>query len=112
VRTPVALAVGVVVGLFLSPDPLAAHFTSVEYVPVLVAEPAEVGATCQQALQVERWQGDLEPDEIRADCTIALLGLLGWDVNVRTIGVANDYADVMYGGPCAGLERLREDGSW
>jgi alanine-alpha-ketoisovalerate/valine-pyruvate aminotransferase len=105
------LAVGVGVGLALAPTPTVQQtiHTRVETVPV--AE--DVTLTCQQAATVTRWDGPTEDDDLlRADCTIVLLHLLGWELTFTNIAVANDYADVMYGGPCAGLEQLREEGSW
>jgi hypothetical protein len=109
-RMTAAVAVGVAVGWVSGPAVPAEQVVRVEQVEV---EPdPDVEVMCKAALDTPRWDGELEPLDERADCTIDLLAQLGWDVNVRTIGVVNDYADVRHGGPCAGLAYLLEHGRW
>ena len=108
-RTVVTLLAGVSVGMVVGPTSAV-----VQPAPetVEVAAPVDVTIRCDAAIRSEPWQGELEPLEDRTDCTIELVEAVGWELNVATIGVVNDYADVRFGGPCAALAHFRETGQW
>jgi hypothetical protein len=108
-RTVVALLAGVSVGMVVGPTSAV-----VQPAPQIVEIPAPVDVTirCDAAIRSDPWAGELEPLEGRADCTIQLLEAVGWDVNVATIGVVNDYSDVRFGGPCGALAHFRETKRW
>ena len=106
------VAVGIGVGFALSPTPAVLTEQVVETITVTVLDPEGVGLMCTQAASGGPWVGPLEPLEDRTDCTIEMLAIMGWELSVGTIGVVNDWADVMYGGPCGAVAHYREYGSW